>query len=555
MPGPQKFKVQVENLAKSKAGDIIAFGVAVEPEDPHKFFFNKFWVGKHNLDSGKVVDVVALLDKKGWTVLDIPIQTKKGVKIQPWQRLGSLPDTEPGAEIQNISIACYGCNEILLSPDQIHKFNSGCIWSKGMPDTIKPYGRPWPNPAKDCSVQDVHCVHCGARSLGSYYEKPYDDQSDKQFPCVKLDFRRQPNKTRCPNYKSQVTVLHGDKAEVMRSIERLKRRARDVPSERVTQETYSEAATNRAEHSELKKQLADVSGPDDAPWKFPTRLLLSLEDSAIKAGNTQFAALDLDLPAHKEVVLKLLEEAGGPTANEAPLRPFRQTLAGVSIFWGDDPAFYSALKKRKTRYKGFLSTKGHKFAPKYTFHGQRPTDPKLDQVLQRVTMPGVHYNMLDSSLAKDDPPVRIQRVFHGVRSIDAAKSISTGGFARLQTTDSGWFGAGIYFTPDLDYALQYAGGASFHHGHFPSLRLSPHKRYHIVLACDIQYANPYPVLRRAGFEGKMLQAGHDAHVVVVGKGGSPLPDSQWSQQNAPVAEIVIDQMDQALVRAVLFFEA
>ena len=196
-------------------------------------------------------------------------------------------------------------------------------------------------------------------------------------------------------------------------------------------------------------------------------------------------------------------------------------------------------------------------------------------VLERVTLPaGQMYGLLNASEVgrpDADPRVRIQRVFHGVPSLAVAHAILCGDFAALQKNDRGFYGAGFYFTPDLDYALKYAGPSLFEAGGVPNgfrgLGLTAGKKYKAVLACDVQYGNPYPVLDAAEFRGKPFAPGHDANVAVVQPPIDDLAESkpfdsshEWAATGDAVprralAEIVINDPSCVTVRAILVFEA
>ena len=149
-------------------------------------------------------------------------------------------------------------------------------------------------------------------------------------------------------------------------------------------------------------------------------------------------------------------------------------------------------------------------------------------------------------------------------------AILCGDFAQLKTTDVGFFGSGLYFSPDLDFVLKFATpcGADKAPAPFGGLKLRDDKRYRVVLACDVQYGNPYPVLDAAEFNGQPFAAGHDAHVAVVKYPQDPnLADAQpfgssaeWAAAEArmttrPLAEIAINDPSCVTVRAVLIFEA
>ncbi|EGD77523.1 serine/threonine protein kinase [Salpingoeca rosetta] len=335
-------------------------------------------------------------------------------------------------------------------------------------------------------------------------------------------------------------------------------------------------AALKSRHKKASEQQADdlreqhllLHGPPDAVWKFPQQLLAAVEAAQLSTRQSVYIApLQLD----EDAVTELVHAAGGRTAEQNPREPFGRTLCRVAITWCDQKlvAFNGALHRNTTRYRGHLTSAGHPFAPKYdhdTTTGQA-TDAEERAVLERVTRVGV-YSMLDPSLLPKDPPLRIQRVFHGVGSFDAVLGILGGDFAQLQKTDKGWYGAGFYFTPDLDYARAYAQpcNVSADHDNVPAdlrcLNLEPGKPYRIVLACDVMYGNPYPVLD-LHLNGKPLAGGHDAHVAVVdftsGKVKAAQPfetHSQWTQgDNVPAAEIVVTDPSCVLVRAILVFEA
>jgi len=63
--------------------------------------------------------------------------------------------------------------------------------------------------------------------------------------------------------------------------------------------------------------------------------------------------------------------------------------------------------------------------------------------------------LLDSFLWNRSSQIKLVPAFHGVNS-DSIDSICQNGFACVATTDEGFYGKGIYFTSDLEYASQYA---------------------------------------------------------------------------------------------------
>ncbi|EGD76860.1 serine/threonine protein kinase [Salpingoeca rosetta] len=359
---------------------------------------------------------------------------------------------------------------------------------------------------------------------------------------------------------------------------------------------------------EMDKQKREdlLHGPSDAMWKFPLALRQTLSATQLTTRATVNIAL-LSLDNHLDQVTKLLHQAGGRTAQERdPLNPFGHRLARVAITWDEQKlaAFNSAIHRNDCRYRGHLSNMSHAFAPRYAFdpNTKHVLDDEERAVLHRVTMPGV-YSMLEPHRAQRSPFLRIQRVFHGVRDLGAITGILGGDFARLQKTDPGWFGAGVYFTPDLDYALAYTQACSLTGNNsgvsdkdepglsnfVAGLKLAPDKLHRVVLACDVQYGNPYPVTHDSfhpaveatafptppatptsreeqpppwkSFGGRPLIGGHDAHVAVVNfssgdvEHATPfLSHAEWGK-GAAVSEIVVDEPQCMLVRAILVFEA
>ncbi|EGD81501.1 TKL protein kinase [Salpingoeca rosetta] len=329
-----------------------------------------------------------------------------------------------------------------------------------------------------------------------------------------------------------------------------------------------EVVTLERHQQHMLKQHLLLHGPPDAAWKFSQQLLAAVDATQLSIRQSVHIA---PLQRDGDAVTELLRAAGGRTAQEHPRTPFGHRLSRVAITWCDQKlvAFNGALHRNTTRYRGHLTSASHPFAPKYdhdTLTGQA-TDAEERALLERVTCVGV-YSMLDPTLLQQDPPIRIQRVFHGVRSFDAVVGILGGDFAQLQRTDGGWFGAGLYFTPDLDYAFAYTHPRQVKPSrrNVPAdlrcLNLTPGKLYRLVLACDVMYGNPYPVLD-LHLKGRPLMAGHDAHVSVVDftKGNivaaQPFQThAQWSQgDKKPAAEIMITDPSCVLVRAILVFDA
>ncbi|EGD72716.1 serine/threonine protein kinase [Salpingoeca rosetta] len=335
----------------------------------------------------------------------------------------------------------------------------------------------------------------------------------------------------------------------------------------------------RRQHQLLREQQLMLQGPPDAAWKFKPELRNALERVATTLSlRASVQIAPLNLASHTKLIKTLLCQAGGRTAAETdPLIPFGYNVHAAAITWCDQKlaAFNGAIDGSKARYRNHLADITHTFSPKYGRHGPEFTREE-DYVVARVTRQS-HYDLLDTSLMTRDPQIRLQRVFHGVKNFGAAIDILGGDFARLTDTalatfitkqrfvPADWYGAGFYFTPDLDYALAYTRPCTYSsskHHDLKCMNLRSGKEYRVVLVCDIQYANPYPVLG-VNLSGLPLRAGHDAHVAVVDFTSGDIDDGkpfgtfkQWDEPgHIPVAEIAIDDPACVLVRAILVFDA
>eukprot|EP00043_Microstomoeca_roanoka_P009710 m.92479 g.92479 ORF g.92479 m.92479 type:complete len:1086 (-) comp14669_c0_seq2:328-3585(-) len=346
---------------------------------------------------------------------------------------------------------------------------------------------------------------------------------------------------------------------------------------------FSQLHAALAEQATAAKRQAAVSadqqtlmlhGPDDAVWKYPKAVLHRLSTQFIPLttrASVQVAPLDLTNADNARLVEQLQNEACAATACQNVVAPFVRPLvaAAIAICPVKNVAFHGCMQRNITRYRGKDSSPWHPFKPKYDL-----CDAEQKAVLDWVTHHsgplGSPYRMLDENLVAQDPPIRIQRVFHGVKSYAAVIGILGGDFAQLQSTDAGWYGAGFYFTPDLDYALAYAyqdpaDPAEPIPSELEGLNLVYGRKYRLVLVCDVQYGNPYPVLQRmpgTSGDGAPLKGGHDAHVAVVNFTSGHINDAlpfdsckEWRQAtNKPVAEIVVNDPSCVLLRGVLVFE-
>ena len=157
---------------------------------------------------------------------------------------------------------------------------------------------------------------------------------------------------------------------------------------------------------------------------------------------------------------------------------------------------------------------------------------------------------LESQFAAADwDGVRVLPLWHGC-SAAVADEIMSKGPAALATLDAGFFGSGIYFTPQPEYAAAYAAGCFA-----PQFSAPNADGDHVILLCAVCVGSVYPITRAADypahgkaskFKGKPLHSGCDAHHALV--------DSSTSWQAAKTAtplqhhfeEIVVAQEAQVL---------
>ena len=105
--------------------------------------------------------------------------------------------------------------------------------------------------------------------------------------------------------------------------------------------------------------------------------------------------------------------------------------------------------------------------------------------------------------------LKIVPVFHGAKSEDVAWKICDNGFANLSSLDEGWYGKGIYFTTNLEYALYYAQNYGI-----PNLN----GEYAILLSY-VLVGNTYPVIEHPAssdsLKGKPCQVKFLSFLVVL----------------------------------------
>ena len=124
---------------------------------------------------------------------------------------------------------------------------------------------------------------------------------------------------------------------------------------------------------------------------------------------------------------------------------------------------------------------------------------------------------------------RVLLAFHATTSEEVAQAVLQGNFGNLQKLDDGYFGKGIYFTLDAEYAIEAYGRELF-------------EQYDAVplLVSVIVVSGALPVIELpdpsdpTSYLGQPLVGGADSHVAVVAKDDRgefvPCPSAQWSSE-------------------------
>jgi len=106
-------------------------------------------------------------------------------------------------------------------------------------------------------------------------------------------------------------------------------------------------------------------------------------------------------------------------------------------------------------------------------------DPEKHKILQYLKT-----KFLETKLTHTN----IMRLWHGCSS-QACKAICAGGAKDLRRTDGGYFGSGIYLTPDCEYA------ANWYSAHYP-----PNKKGEMtLLLCLVVVGLTYPISRATDY--------------------------------------------------------
>ena len=130
----------------------------------------------------------------------------------------------------------------------------------------------------------------------------------------------------------------------------------------------------------------------------------------------------------------------------------------------------------------------------------RVDSPRLVATLERLKEVYPSRVPLSMQPSNDDTPYQSLLVYHGFyETLEMAKHICECGFRDVGVRNEGWYGKGVYFTPDIDYALAYAKSAR---------RQSTGAERMIVIACELALFNPYPVADARTMKGRPIESMH-----------------------------------------------
>lgn len=145
----------------------------------------------------------------------------------------------------------------------------------------------------------------------------------------------------------------------------------------------------------------------------------------------------------------------------------------------------------------------------------------------------------------EDEKTQVVPMAHGTREAVGWK-IAQSGFGIVSSLDVGWYGQGIYFTSDINYAQEYAEKST-----------QDCSKLHRVKVLLIALANPgnsFPVTEDpsgpGGFRGKNCRTGYQSHYSVVNTLGFP---SRQANQSGTKDELVVFELAQALPKYLIYY--
>jgi len=163
--------------------------------------------------------------------------------------------------------------------------------------------------------------------------------------------------------------------------------------------------------------------------------------------------------------------------------------------------------------------------------------PQRQQMLER------YFSLAAKWLWNDTNHPKVVPMIQGAKD-DTVWNICQNGFALIPNIDEGYYGKGIYFTSDIDYASFFSSST---------------ERGKIMLVAMVAPGNPFPISEHPyqderGYYGKGLRDGYQSHYSIVSKDPDKLsyPYEPPFNENEHADELVVFQEAQALPLFVIF---
>jgi hypothetical protein len=246
----------------------------------------------------------------------------------------------------------------------------------------------------------------------------------------------------------------------------------------------------------------------------------------------------------------LCETGGSWILGPSPVAGF--TLSSVQAVVHDDD-YYRGYLSRQTRMLHLRQEGGEYFN---FATGERLS---LEQLLVLSTL---RDQFQERPPGTDPKAPNTFYCFHGPRRENVA-SMCRNGMVATGSTDSGYFGRGIYLTLNIEYAARYARGefdnpatrrpASVD-GRFPVIMFAASVSMAYPITREVDYGHvrlPTDPLRCSDYYGRPLKQGFDCHVVCVNQSSN---FQAVSREQCQYVEVVIEQESQLLPIAVLWLE-
>jgi len=283
------------------------------------------------------------------------------------------------------------------------------------------------------------------------------------------------------------------------------------------------------------------------PCKLPPLVEKSLQWNASSQYNLQVAEAKWDGSAQQSVtnfVERLVAKAGFSSVLSLPLW---HSLRAATMLLHKPTRYNSFVAHVQQLNRRYDKLQEGPFKPNWMQPElQRSSGVVLQQTAEQIEW---RKNILDQTSRIENlcagkfhfPNTQLRLMFHATSSKDIALKICSTGFASLATTDAGYYGQGIYFTPNLDYATSCYGEN--------------------VLVCAVLTGNSYPVIESPDepndLLGKPVVPKYDSHIVVVDKlqnSQKPLPPGKWgSNMEHAWVELVVFETSHILPLFLLEF--